>query len=312
MQRCLPLALIALALVFQGCAGETTPTTDAIQPQPGEAAPTSVVPHAEEHIASVDLTAFAEAWSERDIDRIRFFYLDDAVYISDEEVVALQRGEQVRAHIADDMFSSTLSAYEGLRMRILGDPIQIFDKLVGFAFRWQDDLTGYNGVALLRYEDKRIWLHTYAVEHQRTPNPSADSLPFETVDMGPLMEAWSSGDVDAVRSFYTDIDGVVAVFNDEDILYGLRGNLHSPDELAGEYLASEVVTQAASWGMAAIGRPVRVGELVLMAWRFEAFTYPSAYGVRFLRYDEDSIVTDIRYAIRPWEAQGQSFASGYP
>ena len=90
-----------------------------------------------------------------------------------------------------------------------------------------------------------------------------------------------------------------------------EGQVHSPQELAGGYLASEVRTNAASWGMTAVGQPLRLGDLVLYAWSWKAFDYPVGYGVRFMQYDGDKISTDIRYAIRPWEVQGQSFMSGY-
>lgn len=116
MHRYIRLVLIALAFISQGCTGGSTPTTETIPPGPSDVAPTSVVVRAKEPIASVDLTAFAEAWSERDIARIRSFHSDNAVYISDEEIVALERGEQISPYIADDMCGSRLSACEGLRM----------------------------------------------------------------------------------------------------------------------------------------------------------------------------------------------------
>ena len=94
-----------------------------------------VIPQAETPIKGVDLAAFAEAWSRADIDRIRPFYTDNATYLSDEEVVALQRRKQVSPYIADDVFKERLRVTEGLEMRIVGEPMQIFDKLVGFAFR---------------------------------------------------------------------------------------------------------------------------------------------------------------------------------
>jgi ketosteroid isomerase-like protein len=317
MRRILILPLIVFALAFQGCTGTNAPVTEVTPPKSGnypstpEDVPSPAISQTEEPITSLDLTAFSDAWSNKDVERIRSFYTGDAVYLSDMEVVSLQRGENVSSDIADGTFSDRLKAYEGQEMKILGEPVQIFDKLVGFAFRWQDGLDGTNGVALLRYEGDKIWMHTYALSSERTPNPSPGSQVLETVNMEPLLEAWSAGDVEAVKNFYTVIDGVLAVFNDEDILKSLQGITHSAYELAGSYLASEVLTQASVWGMVSLGQSVRIGELVLMTWRFEALDYPSGYGVRFLRYDGDKIVTDIRYAIRPWEAAGQTFASGY-
>jgi hypothetical protein len=316
MRRILILPLIVIALVFQGCTGTNAPVTEVTPPEPGQvtsthaAVPSPTVSQTEQPAASLDLAAFAKAWSSRDVDAIRSFYSAEAVYLSDEEVIALQRGEPVSPYVADGTFSDRLRAYEGLEMQILGEPVQIFDKLVGFTFRWQDDLDGYNGVALLRYESDRIWMHTYSLSSDRTPNPSTSSQVLETVNMEPLMEAWSAGDVEAVKNFYTVNVGVLAVFNDEDILESLQGITHSAYELAGGYLASEVLTQASVWGMVTLGQPVRIGELVLMTWKFESLAFPAGHGIRFLRYDGDKIVTDIRYAIRPWEVGGQTFASG--
>jgi len=63
--------------------------------------------------------------------------------------------------------------------------------------------------------------------------------------------------------------------------------------------------------MVTVGQPLRLGDLVLHAWSWKAFNYPVGYGVRLMRYDGDKISMDIRYAIRPWEAQGRSFVSGF-
>ena len=261
-------------------------------------------------LESADLAAFVEAWNSGEVEAIRAFYSDDAVYLSDEQVVALQRKEPLSVLVAEDAFAERVRERQGQQMRIVGEPIQVADKLVGFAFRLEEGGEGYNGVALLRYEDGLIWLHTYAVSAARTPN-LADEAMLKPVDLDGLMEAWSAGDVAAVQGFYTETGGIFPVFNDEDIANSLRGDVHSAQGLAGGYLASEVRTNAAQWGMVAVGQPLRLGDLVLYAWSWKAFDYPVGYGVRFMRYDGDRINTDIRYAIRPWEVQGKSFVSGF-
>lgn len=257
------------------------------------------------------LTELAMAWSSGDVQRIRAFYTADAAYVSTAGAIALQRAEPLRLGVFDETFPDRVAEYSGHTMRLVGQPLIVYDKLVGFAFRWEDAVQGYDGVALLRYEGDRILLHTYAVSNEPTPNPPASADTLAAVDVTSLMETWSTGDASAVQDLYHKTDGVFAVFNDEDILLGLRGQVLTPAELAGAYLASEVTTQAGPWGMQASGSPVRFGDFVLFAWNWKAFDYPAGHGVRFLRYDGRRIVEDIRYAIRPWETQGQTFLSGY-
>ncbi len=314
------LAIAVLGLVVVGCgSGSAIPIPEVSPTEPSavtaapvaEVAPTAMVGvESTVPLESADLAAFAEAWSSGEIEAIRAFYTDDAVYVSAEQAVALQRKEPVSVLVAEDAFAERVREHQGLRMRIMGEPIQVSDKIVGFAFRWEESGEGYNGVALLRYEGGRIWLHTYAVSTTRTSN-LADEAMLQPVDLDGLMEAWSAGDVSAIRGFYTDTDGVFAVFNDEEIANSLRGIVYSPQELAGGYVTREVWSHATQWGMTVVGQPLRLGDLVLYAWGWKAFDYPVGYGVRLMRYDGAKINIDIRYAIRPWKAQGQSFVSGF-
>jgi hypothetical protein len=289
-----------------------TATSAPPTPGPGVAVNTAPVPSATPGTSSTtvletaELTAFAEAWSAGDIDAIRAFYTPDAVSLSAEQVVALQHGP-VPVQVADEAFAEQVGEHQGLTMRILGEPIRVFDKLVGFAFRWQDGSSGYDGVALLRYEDGLIWMHTYAISSERTANPADDSV-LTPVDLGPLMDAWSSGQAEVVQPFYTEGAGV---FSDEDIALSLEGKVLSAEDLAGGHLTSEVRENGGPWGMTAAGQPLRLGDLALSAWSWKAFDYPVGYGIRLLRYEGDKIAMDIRYAVRPWEAGGETFLSGY-
>jgi hypothetical protein len=298
-----------LVAVRQGNDGEAVPTESVLAMPTGPAAllPVTSTPSPESNLRSIDLSAFADAWSSGDVKTIKTFYAPGAAYVSAEDAVALQRKEPVSVFVADAAFSERVRAHQGLKFRIMGEPIRIFDKLVGLMYRLEDDTEGYNGVALLRYEGEKIWLHTYVLSAERTPNPAKDAEMLAPIDLTALMDAWSSGDVSAVRGFYNESDGVFAVFNDEDIALSLRGTVHTQDELAGSYLASEIRTNSAPWGMRAVGQPQRLGDLVLYAWSWKIFDFPVGYGVRFMRYDGDKIATDIRYAIRPWEVGGGQF-----
>jgi ketosteroid isomerase-like protein len=312
------LAIVLFSAIVAACSPGAGVTPDI---QRATSAPTALEPDAVQapevvpsntpgtgdtaYLETVDLTAFAEAWSAGDIEQIRALYAPDATYLSAEEVVALHHGP-LPVQVGDEAFAERVRERQGLTMKILGEPIQVFDKLVGFPFRWQDGSSGFDGVALLRYEGGLIWMHTYATSPERTPNPPDEPI-LEPVDLDALMEAWSAGDAQAVRSFYTNGAGV---FNDEDIAQSLRGRVLSAQQLAGGHLAGEVVGNGGEWGMTAVGQPVRIGDLVLSVWSWKAFDYPLGYGIRLLRYDGDKIDTDIRYAIRPWEARGETFMSG--
>ena len=64
------------------------------------------------------------------------------------------------------------------------------------------------------------------------------------------------------------------------------------------------------WSPTAASQALRLGSLVWFAWRWTTFSYPLGYGVRVLRYDGQRIDLDVRFAIRPWEPGGKTFASG--
>lgn len=260
-------------------------------------------------LSTFDLAGFAQAWSSGDAARIHAYYAGDAIFVSDRDVIALQKKETTPVKFADLDLAGYLALYPQMEMVVLGDPV-LMEKQLGYFFRWQDANQGYDGVSILRFENGQIWMHTYALSAELTPNRQNAVESLEAQAMPPLYAAWSGGDFEPVKQFYTPNDGVFAVFNDEDIYNSMRGLVHTPQELAGDYLSSEVLSQASQWGMSLVGQPLRLGEFVLMTWRFDEFDYPVAHGIRFLRMDEDKILTDIRYAMRPWEVNGGTFTSG--
>ena len=287
------------AFVIAAASGETAVAPEAL---PTQAEPASVSP-----LRAVDLAQFAATWSSGDLEAIRSLYADDALYLSAEEVVALQHQEAVSATVESEDFAEDVASVDGLSLRILGEPQQVTDKQVMFFFRWEGETEGTNGVALLRTEGNKVWMHTYALDRAPTPNPGVGEELLEPFDVEPLMQAWRSQEVEPVRAFYTED---LAIFNDEDILRSSQGQFRSQSELEGEYLSSEV-REHGTWGMSALAPALRLGDLVLFAWNWEAHAYPVGYGVRFLRLEGDQIAQDLRYALRPWEVGGASFASGY-
>ena len=285
--------------VIAAASGETVVAPEAL---PTQAEPATVSP-----LRAVDLAQFAATWSSGDLEAIRSLYADDALYLSAEEVVALQHQEAVSATVESEDFAEDVASVDGLSLRILGEPEQVTDKQVMFFFRWEGETEGTNGVALLRTEGDKVWMHTYALDRVPTPNPGVGEDTLEPFDVEPLMQAWRGQEVEPVRAFYTED---LAIFNDEDILRSSQGQFRSQSELEGEYLSSEV-REHGTWGMSAVAPALRLGDLVLSAWNWEAHAYPVGYGVRFLRLEGDQIAQDLRYALRPWEVGGASFASGY-
>jgi len=144
---------------------ESASAVEGANPPAAEVTPTVAVDAVSASVlASADLTAFVEAWNSGEVDAIRAFYADGAAYLSDKQVVALQRKELVSVLIADEAFADRVREHEGLRMRILGEPIQVYDKLVGFAFRWEGDSKGYDS-------SSRSW--KASIVSNDSPQPSA-------------------------------------------------------------------------------------------------------------------------------------------
>ena len=59
-----------------------------------------------------DLTALVAAWNSGEIEAIRAFYSDNAAYVSDEQVIALQRKEPVSVLVADEAFVERVWAWK--------------------------------------------------------------------------------------------------------------------------------------------------------------------------------------------------------
>jgi len=318
------LLLIPIVLAAAACGGESTVATTSVPPSTTgattttaapstTASPTTIAPSttttttlptgsggAEEHLTEPDLSAFAEAWSSGDVAEIRAFYAGDATYLSVDEVGSLWDGEPAGVPVADDAFAERVAERAGWQMRIIGTPVGVYDKMVAFTFRWEDATEGYDGAALLRYEGPTIWLHTYAVAPEPTPNRADDSSYLSPVDVGALMQVWRDGDVQGAGAAYT-ADAVILA--DEDLVRAPWRDYTTPPGIG-------VVGSKVGWDPAVIGTPARLGDLAVFAWHWEAFDYPAGYGVRLVRFSGDLIDIDIRYAVRPWEAQGRSFLDG--
>ena len=262
-------------------------------------------------ISTPDLSAFIQAWNSGDVEAIRSYYEPEAVYLSSDEALAIQQKEPVDPLVSSDAFAGRIKTYSGLRLRILGKPIQVTEKQVGYLYRWEGGSDGVNGVAILRYENGKIWMHTYIEDAVATPNPAEGSDPVGLTDLSQLAAVWSSGDMEKAKSLYTMKDGAYLVFNDENIALSLRGRTMTAGALEGGNLASELLGNGKAWGMQIIGEPQQLNDLVLAAWSWKAFNHPMGYGIRLMRIVDNQVAVDIRYAFRPWEVAGKPFISGY-
>lgn len=270
-----------------------TPTNSSI--------PSPAVPSAtpDSHVESLDLSAFASSWSTHDVTTIRSLYLDSARYFTEAEARKLYQEEPIHVLVSEDAFLDSVHKYDGYKMRILGKPFGVYGKLVAFAYRWErDDKIGYNGAALLRVEDGRIFLHIDFVSPQQIPGSADDTSHISTMSLDNLMKVWNDADLTAASQLYGD---QAVILSDEDLAQALWRDFSQPAQI------KDLFAQFAGWDPVVINEPIRIEDLVIFAWRWKMISYPAGYGIRLIHYDDSRIVSDIRFAIRPWEGNGKPF-----
>lgn len=251
------------------------------------------------HLETADLTAFAAAWNSHDAVAVRAFYAPDARYFPEQELWNLEQEQPIDVLVWGGTFAQRVQARAGLKMRMLGQPLQVFDKLVAFIFRWENDSSGYNGAALLRYEDSKIYLHTELVSAQPTPNqPDASTSSADEGALSSLMQAWNAGDPQAAASLYLNN---AALFSDEDLVQAPWRDFTQPPKI------NYVVAQFKGWDPAVLGQPLRLEDTLVFAWHWKKYDYPTGYGIRLVHYSGGVIDIDVRFAIRPWETDGGLF-----
>lgn len=253
-------------------------------------------------VEAKDLTAFVDAWNSREVQRIYSLYTEDARVYTKAGLRKLMNGDSVEDAISPELISSFLEATPlGMNIHIQGSPISIHNKLVAFTYRLENATEGYNASGLLRYEGEKIYQHVFLVSENLSSNdsPSTGSISDSTV--GKMIEAWSLNDQQATAALYAN-DAVI--LSDEDIAKVPWRDFEKPPTLA------QLLDQFAGWEPAQISPAISVDNTAVFAWRWGIRTYPIAYGVRLIEVEDGLITYDIRYAIRPWEAQGGEFSSG--
>ena len=249
-----------------------------------------------------DLSAFTQGWNSRDVQAIKALYTNDARIFSEAEARNMENQSAVNVNVSEDLLTSLLKAMpEGYQIRVVGDPMMIYDKLVAFTYRLEGPTEGYNAAGLLRYESDKIYQHVFFVSGTLTKNNAPASVPALDSTVSQMMDAWNKSDVKAATSLYAS-DALI--LSDEDLAQVQWRDFSFPPSLA------QLLSQFSGWKPELISSPLQLGDMVLFAWRWNIRDYPVGYGVRLVRVQNGMITTDIRYAIRPWEAQGKEFSSG--
>jgi hypothetical protein len=247
---------------------------------------------------TVDLSSFIDTWNSGDTLAIRSLYASNGMYFTDEEIFKLKNQEPYSADVDDIKFTSHIEEFENLKIRIIGCPVSIYNKLVGFTFRCENDREGFTGVTILRYEGDRILIQVTSMNSEWTPNQTYDSVYFEPVDVTQLLTVWSSHDPDQAREYYSENAAILA---DEDLAKAPWRDFANPPTL------DQVMATYGDWAPVTLNQPLRIGDRVILAWKWSVFPYPMGHGVRILHYNGTLVDMDIRYGIRPWETEGKPF-----
>jgi ketosteroid isomerase-like protein len=249
-------------------------------------------------LQTADLSDFVSSWNSHDVAKIRSLYTEDARYFPEQEMVNLKLERPIDVLVSGKTFEERVRLLDGLTLRILGDPLQVYEKLVAFAYRWENDAEGHNGAALLRYEGDKILLHADLISSQASPNQPDASTYFADAQLNDLMQAWSRSDLQAAGQLYSED---AAILSDEDMLQVSWRDFPRPPGI------EDLFAHFSGWEPRLWGKPLRIEDFVIFAWHWNVTEYPAGHGLRLLHYDGSKIVTDIRIAIRPWEAQGNTF-----
>ena len=305
------LILITILFIVAGCAPAPieqmsiapipSKSPSAIPTTPPTPIPTVSTSQPDHQVDLTVMNEFASAWNSHDPVTIRALYTEDARYFTEEQMQKLSNEESIDVLVSDAGFVDHVRRYEGYKIRILGEPIEIYTKLVAFAYRWENEnKEGYNGVALLRYEGGRIFLHVDVVSPQQTPAEGNEPGAIPSTKLKDLMKAWNDGDLTAAGKLYGENP---LVLSDEDLAQAPWRDHIQPPQL------KDVLNQFAGWNPVLISDPLIIGDMVIFSWRWnlDYMDYPFGHGVRLLHYKDSLIATDIRFAIRPWENNGNPF-----
>ncbi len=284
-----PVSLIILSFIITACNNRANENSLDFQP---------VQCNYNSLTDSIDLNAYVEAWNSGDTSLIKSLYTANALYYTDDEISALRNNAPFSAEVSNPVFTDRVNDYIGMKLRVIGCPVEIYGKLVAFSFRWENDRFGFSGVSILRFENDKIILQVSFFNYDWTPNQAIDSVYFTSIDLNPLFAAWSAMDPVVARQYYEEDAAILA---DEDLLKAHWRDFTTPPAI------DQVIPFYGDWNPVTLNQPLRIGDLVILAWKWNVFEYPFGYGVRILKYTGNMVEMDVRYGIRPWEAEGLPF-----
>ena len=321
MGKWLFLISICMILLTTACATPTpTPTalppsvtaatlppaatsTPIVLPPPPTSTPTEVttMPTSNPNLQTKDLSSFVEAWNSRDIQSIRALYSDNARIISESDAGKLGRQEPVDLTLNEELIAGCLQSIpETMKMRIVGEPMMVFDKLVAFTYRIEGETEGYNAAGLLRYEGDKIYQHVFVVSDNLTSNSTPNTELSLKAPIDAMIEAWNQGDLQTASGLYSK-DAII--LSDEDLAQASWRDFQTPPTL------KQLFNQFSGWKPAMDSPLVQMDDAVIFAWGWSIRNFPAGHGVRLVKFQDGMITMDIRYAIRPWEVEGRKFAT---
>lgn len=297
-----PLPLLAVSmiavLITAACGGETAPVTTTKPATETVTAPSSsTTPPPATDGVTFDAAGVAAAWSAGDVEAVRAHYTDDALLVFLDEIPDLYRPGAIDPFVAHDAFAGRVAMITaGGTVGTVGEAVVSGDTTGYFAFTVDGGDTPRSGVSLVRLEGGLIWLQVVAFA-----GGAGEPAP---VDETGLLRAWDAGTVAGVEALYA---GGAVVANDRQVVEAVvQPDLTPPADLAfavGELAPLPPGEQR--------GAGLAVGDLSAFPWGLSGLTPPAGEGVRLLRRRDGVITDDIRFVVRPWEADGQTLEWGY-
>lgn len=255
----------------------------------------------DQNLHTKDLSSFIDTWNSRNVQSIQALYSENARILTESEAAKLKNQEPVNLEVNEELIAAYLQTIpQSMILRVIGEPVMVYDKLVAYTYRIEGETEGYNAAGLLRYEGDKIYQHVFLVSDQLTSNAGSNNEPSPEPPIGQMMESWSAGDLTAASKVYAE-DAII--LSDEDIAQAKWRDFQTPPTL------DQLFKQFSGWKPELISPPVQLEDMVIFARRWSIRSFPAGHGVRLVKLQDGLITVDIRYAIRPWEVEGREFNS---
>ncbi len=239
----------------------TTPTPPASSPtpspttEPTHEATSMITPNP--NLQTKDLSSFVDAWNSRDVQSISALYSEQARIMSEIELDKLERQTPVEINISDELIAGYLQSIpQSMKLRVIGEPLMVFDKLVAYTYRIEGETDGYNAAGLLRYEGDKIYQHVFLVSDKLTSNAATNKDPLLEAPIGQMLQAWLESDLQTASTVYSD-DAII--LSDEDIAQAKWRDFQTPPSL------DQLFKQFSGWKPELDSPLVQLGDMVIFA-----------------------------------------------